>query len=148
MNILPIIVKDVKQCKANNQKEKIFFFVVRNTLTQLKQTCGLYYTHVHGQTILAMKNICNLWEKTSFIFYLHSQMSVKMDIWLRYKHLAVDLRFITQKSTFHGHLPVNDVFIRQAPGLNKLLVVRNKTNSFVGSQNHVYCINHLGCNEF
>jgi len=91
---------------------------------------GLYYKHVHGQmsiifhaTILAVKNVRSLWEKISFIFYVHGQMSVKTDIWLcvrtfdcAYRHMAINLRFITQKPTFQGHMPVNNVFITQATG--------------------------------
>jgi len=49
---------------------------------------GLYYKDVHGQmcviihpTILAVKHVRSLWEKISFILYVHSQMSVFTDIW-------------------------------------------------------------------
>jgi hypothetical protein len=81
---------------------------------------GLYYKHIHGQmsvhfyaTILALKNVCNLWEKISFILHLHGQMSVITHILLWQRTFGRELYIYNTEMQFYGHMTVNHLFIIQ-----------------------------------
>ncbi len=72
----------------------------------------IYYKHVHCQmsvifqvTSLAVKNVRNLCEKISFNVHLHRQISVKTVKCPFYRHLGLNVRFITQKCNFTDKWP-------------------------------------------